>query len=357
MDLAAAAESVLGVPVELGGRLTAAPRNDVRRGTAGGTPVIVKAPGADAGDGPVRELAALRLLTERDVPGVPRLLGWSDEPPMVVLADLGDGPTLADRLLGRDPSAAADALVAWAAALGRFAAATTGVRDRFAELLGEASPLGPPDVDAMPGLLSSAAAALERELPRLGVTPAAAALDELRGIADLLDVPGAAALTPGDTCPDNTLETPAGPALIDHEGAMHTNVVWTAAYLRVPWPTCWCSWAMPADVTARALAAWTSAAALPYVRSDRFAADLDLAVTGWTFVSTGWFVPRALTDDTVLQTRPMPTRRVMLQHRLALAATLPHLPALAALAAELHAATVREWGHHPMRLAPAFRWR
>jgi Phosphotransferase enzyme family len=352
VDLAAAAQAVLGVPVEVGAKLSGHDRNEVRRArTADGTPVVLKLTGT--GSGAARELAALRLAAGLDVPA-PRLLGWSDEPALLVLEDLGDGPTLADRLLGHDPGEAADALVAWATALGRFGAATAGVRDRFGELLTEASPLGPPAVDSMGEELAAAAADLERDLPLVGVTPTPAALDELRGLAAALDVPGSAAMTPGDTCPDNMIETPGGPVLIDFEGAEHTNVAWVAAYLRVPWPTCWCCWALPGDVSDRALAAWTDAVDLPYVREDRFAADLDLAVCGWAFVSTAWFLRRAVEDDSVRQPRPMPKRRAMVQNRLAVAAPLAP-PALAALAEEVHAATVREWGAQPLLLAPAFR--
>lgn len=342
-----AAEAVLGAAVTLGETFDGHPRNTVRRALVDGRgQVVLKTSGAGS-----RELAALRLLAGRSAPA-PELLGWSDG--LLVLEDLGSGPTLADRLLGRDPAAAAAALTGWAAALGRLAAATAGDGDRFADLLAETSPLGPPPVDTMAGELADAATALARELPRLGVTPSTAALDELRGLAALLDVPGAAALTPGDTCPDNTIEGPRGTALIDFEHAQHANVAWTAAYLRVPWPTCWCAWAMPEPVVAAALAAWSDAARILYVRADRFAADLDLAACGWVFVSTAWFLARAVEDDTVEQSRPMPTRRQMIQSRLALAARIGP-PALAALAEQAHAATVRAWGDQPVRLAPAFR--
>ena len=33
--------------------------------------------------------------------------------------------------------------------------------------------------------------------------------------------------------------------LVDFEGAEWRHVAWDVAYLRVPWPTCWCSWRMP----------------------------------------------------------------------------------------------------------------
>ncbi len=69
-----------------------------------------------------------------------------------------------------------------------------------------------------------------------------------------LDGPGA--LTPGDACPDNNIETPDGLVLIDFEVADFRHVAWDAAYLTEPWPTCWCSWRLPSEVTDEAVARW-----------------------------------------------------------------------------------------------------
>jgi len=45
-----------------------------------------------------------------------------------VLADVGDGPTLADRLLADDPAAAEAAVLKWAARLAGLQAATGGMQ-------------------------------------------------------------------------------------------------------------------------------------------------------------------------------------------------------------------------------------
>jgi len=140
------------------------------------------------------------------------------DPPLLVLADGGSGPTLADRMLGDGPAAAEAALAE-----------------------------------------AAAAAVLARDLPRLGITVPVPAVEELRGVAASLDVsaPGSAgALVPGDTCPSNALEADGGIVLLDFEAAEHRHIAWEAAYLLVPWPSCWCSWRLPAEVTARALQAW-----------------------------------------------------------------------------------------------------
>jgi hypothetical protein len=308
----------------------------VLRAWAGDRPVVLKAP-LQAGPGPARELAALRVLG--GVPGAVPLLAEADDPPVLVLADLGNGPSVADALLGADPAAAVAALGDWADALGRLQAATTDRRDAFAT---ELAPL-PPDTSA--DALASAADEPDRLLPQLGVRPSAAALDELRA----LRVGGPAALTPGDAGPDNNVRTPDGYVLIDFEWAEFRPVAWDAAYLRVPWPTCWCSWAVPGEVVERALDRWR--AAIGPLPPD-FDAELDRATLAWAFISTAFFLPRVLDGTDRVQNRAGPVRRAFLHHRLT---TAPGEGPLADLAAETAAALTRTQDAHPLAPAPAFR--
>jgi hypothetical protein len=338
----AAASAALGTELTGGEVLGGSDRSLVLRATAGDRPVVLKAP-LGSGSGPVRELAALRLLT--GVPGAVGLLAESADPPVLVLEDLGAGPSLADVLLGPDPAAAQAALDGWAGTLGTLQAATAGLGDAFAAQLAELSPLGPPPADSSADTLAETAGTLARHLPRLGVHPAPAALDELRALGPA----GPGVLTPGDTCPDNNVATGSGYTLLDFEAAEFRHPAWEAAYLRVPWPTCWCSWALPAAVAERALDRWRAAfGPLPA----GFEADLDRATLAWAFISTGFFLPRILagTDDPDEPRRPL--RRAMLQHRLT---TAPGTGPLADLAAETAHALRREYGDHPLALAPAFR--
>jgi hypothetical protein len=338
----AAAGAALGTELTGGEVLGGSSRSLVLRATAGDRPVVLKAP-LECGSGPVRELAALRLLT--GVPGVVRLLAESDDPPVLVLEDLGAGPSLADALLGADPAAAQAALDGWAGTLGTLQAATAGLGDAFAAGLAELSPLGPPPADSSADTLAETAGALARQLPRLGLHPDPAALAELRD----LRLTGPGVLTPGDTCPDNNVAGVNGCTLFDFEAAEFRHPAWEAAYLRVPWPTCWCSWALPEPVAEQALARWRDAfGPVP----DGFDADLDRATLAWALISAGLFLPRILagTDDPDDSRRPL--RRAMLQHRLT---TAPGTGPLRDLAAELADALRREYGDHPLALAPAFR--
>ncbi len=340
-DVLAASGAALGVRLTDAEELSRG-RSLVLRARAGDQTVILKAP-LESGPGPARELAALR--TVRGLPGVLPLLAEAADPPVLVLADLGSGPSVADALLGADPAAAEEALAGWATALGTLHAAAAGRGAAFAAELAALSPLEPLEPDTSARVLASTAAALDQLLPRLGVRPSADALDELRA----LPVGGPAALTPGDACPDNNVLGPEGCVLIDFEWAEFRSVAWDAAYLRVPWPTCWCSWALPAPVAARALDRWRAAVGpLP----PEFDADLDRATLGWAMISAGFFLPRILDGTDSVQNAAGPTRRAFVQHRLD---TVPGTGPLADLAAETAAALRREHRDRPLALAPAFR--
>lgn len=363
--------SVLGpVVVVAGERLPSSGRAVVLRAVATDEAgrnhrLVLKAP---VGSGPAsaREEAALRIAAEVQAPGVVRLLAVGSDPLLLVLADAGHGPTLADRLLANDPAAAEVAVLKWAARLGGLQAATTGAREKFASLLLVLSPLGAPPVDTSRDAVAEAAVSLGRDLPRLGVPLTAGVLQELRDLPEALDVtaPGSpGALVPGDTCPSNAIDGDDGLVLLDFEGAEYRHLAWEASYLTVPWPSCWCSWLLPDAVAGQALAAWTRSVASthPAVTASSFQDDLIKATIGWVFISVGWFLAPALDGDPPppdpTRRHMIPTRRALLQHRLRLAAEqrTTSLPALRDLAAQTLEATLHEWGPQALPLAPAFR--
>ncbi len=373
IDLAAVAERALTpalgpVRVTLGDRLPSGDRNVVRRAVAHDGAgrrhfVVLKRP-TGSGLEFARELAALRLLTDHDVPQVVRLLGANSDPPLLVLADVGDGPTLADRLLGNDAPSAERAVHSWAVALATLQAGTQQLRSAFADELAAASPLGALPVETTGETLADAASAVARLLPRLGVTPSARALDELRGAADELTVASpadAGGLSPGDTCPSNAVESDGRFVLLDFEGAEHRHVAWDAAYLTVPWPTCWCAWRLPSELTAAALDTWrqTLGQPVPHVLTAAFDDELTRATLAWTWWSAGALLTRTIDDDPPASTRhaPVPRLRAVLAHRLRAVADLPgdSLPALRDLADATARATSQAWGLTNLPLAPAFR--
>lgn len=358
MDVLAAAGRAIGQDLTLAEELKRNDRAQVLRATAGGGPVtvVVKTYATGYAERWARESAALTVLRGRGLP-VPELLAVADDPMLVVLADAGNGGSLADAFLGRDAAAANGTLGSWTDALALLHTATAGDAALFATALGVGSG-GGFAVDPMPGLLGSAADLLDTHLPALGVTPGARALAQLRSMADELG-PDATALTPADTCPDNNLATPSGLLLLDFEQAAFRHVAWDAAYLLVPWPTCWCSWGLPDVVAGAALARWRSAVApsIPAVAAPAFERDLDVAVVAWSFLSGAFFLAGVLDrDDTPGGPAFSPSRRTVIRHRMALAARRRSVaPALADLAEEVLTATAHHWGELPLATAPAYR--
>ncbi|GIJ71128.1 phosphotransferase [Virgisporangium ochraceum] len=351
MEALTAAAGTLGKPLTIATRLRGSDRSTVVRATVDGGPdtVIVKAHRPEyAADGR-REAAALAALRGRGLP-VPELLATVDDPALVVLADAGDGPNLADALLGDDAATATARLHAWADALAALHAAAVSTVD------------GPPAelADHMPDLLADAADRLVTHLPALGVTPAEPALADLRAAAGRFTT-RVDALTPSDACPDNNVMTRDGMVLIDFEEACVRHVAWDAAYLLLPWPSCWCSWGLPDGVARTALGRWreTLARHIPAVAGTDFDRDLDVAVVAWAVMSSAWFLRGALDEEhePPAGTPPRgPTRRAVIRHRLRLVTARREVsPALAALADEMLAATADRWGDHHLAVAPAYR--
>jgi hypothetical protein len=345
----------------------------VRARTSGGdglpSTVVVKAHvEATTWAADVREPAALGLLTATGSDLAPRLLAVAGVPPLVVLADLGVGSrSLADALMGADAGPAESLVLAWADVMARLHETTSGWDDTFASALAaEADRLGreTPPTDDMPESLDRAATGLADLLPSLGVEPTADALDLVRHLEDLFGGgPACRALTPSDACPDNNVLTEKGLVLLDFEGAQVRHLAWDAAYLTMPWPSCWCSWALPDELAARALARWRAgvASTVPHVASADFDSDLAVAEAGWAMISTAWFLERAVLD--AAQQVPQvidgldPDRRAVLLRRLRLLArtTDARLGPLRDLADEIHCAALSSWGESPLALAPAFR--
>lgn len=308
-----------------------------------------------AGEGWVRESAALSILP-REVQA-PRIVALGSAPPVLVTDDLGPGRSVAQALLGRDAGPAGDAVEAWARAMAVLHVATREARAAFRAALDERQGDLPVAESRVGVDLEDAVRVLDRDCGALGVRVPDGAFAQLRGLATRLGAAGPAALTPADACPDNNVRTASGLGLVDFEGAQWRHVAWDVAYLRVPWPTCWCAWRMPDVVADRAVAAYRriAGAAIPSIAADEFERDVEAATAGWALVSTTWFIDNAFTEHrTTDPDKPTPTRRAMILHRLELAARCAELPALAELASELRDRLRARWGDVPLALAPAF---
>jgi hypothetical protein len=162
------------------------------------------------------------------------------------------------------------------------------------------------------------------------------------------------ALSPADACPDNNLLLADGCRLIDFEWAEVRHPAWDAAYLAVPWPTCWCSWRIPEASAQRALDAYREASSegIPYVATDAFVADVETARVSWALVSLSWSLAHGLRQESTPS--PLgPATRPRMQHRLGLVAESG--TSAARFAAEVLEATRSRWGDLALPLAPAYR--
>lgn len=309
------------------------------------------------GDGRRREPAALA-----SVPGavrVPAVLAAGDD--LLLLEDLGEGSSVADALLGDDPTEAATAIVQWAEAVAELHLATRGSRERFA---GELARRGDDLAESwLPQHVREAERLLDRHCGSLGVTIPTGAMAEFISLIERLGPDSSlAALTPADACPDNNVRVGDRTVLLDFEGAQWAHIAWDVAYLLVPWPTCWCSWAIPAEVRDRALARYRDivSAELPTVAETNFLADIEAAAIGWCLMSAAFSLDFALgpepeLDHQVELDRPSPQRRALVLDRLERVAASAELPAAAELAGNLLAALRDRWPAAPLELAPAFR--
>lgn len=232
------------------------------------------------------------------------------------MTDVGSGPSVADALLSDDPELAEEAVLDWAAALASLHAATLGAGELFAAELARRAGELPVAVDSMAGSLDGAAGILETHAVEVGVAMPVGLREELAELARHLDGGDHGALSPSDACPDNNVRDDTGLlSLVDFEGAAFRHVAWGVAYLQVPWPSCWCSWQIPADLTRGAIERYQAAMApvLPWVRTDEFDSALANATLAWAVISTEWFLASALGGDPPLSdpTKIAPTRRAV----------------------------------------------
>lgn len=274
----------------------------------------------------------------------PQVLAADPATALLVLADLGSAPNLADVLTGGSAHDARAALLAWAAAYGTLAADAACREAELAELRARY------DRGAEPGEEGDWIAELPAVLEALGVDGGCAGL-ELR----LDEFP---VFSPGDICPDNNLLFPDGMRVLDFEGADYHSVFLDAAYITMPFSTCWCVFRLPPAIVSEVDSAYRSHVTrlYPELADDGVWRDgVGRAVAAWTVGATAALGARAAEADQPLHPNrtPVPTMRALLRHRWQTLADLPGPPAFADLAERLLAATVG-WGVEPLPLYPAF---
>jgi hypothetical protein len=264
-------------------------------------------------DGFPREAVSYQLFTAiaEDERICPELYAHDGQARVLVLEDLGLEPTLADKLLGDDPRAAESALLAFARSLGRLHATTAGREADFDALMrrfDRAPRLHPlysdcsTALDGVPALLADA----------LGVDTPSAVADVAERGSGMLHRGKHRAFSPAALCPDNNLITGRGVRFVDFAGGCVREILLDAAYLRVPFPACWCAFGLPPGMTEAMLAAWRSEVADVWPElddDDKLLPWLLDAQLLWVWMATWSYLPRPGEHDTAVDaTLPSPRR-------------------------------------------------
>lgn len=287
---------------------------------------------------------------------VPVLVGECNDPRLIVMRDVGDGPHLADALLGADVERAASTLEGWAEAVARLHRAGRNLHDVFAAGVRERCG-GPVDLDYLPRQLREAAVEWTRLAKALDVDVPAATFDVLGSVPDRFRL-DASSLSASDMCPDNNLVAESGLVLLDFEFALWRPIAWDAAYLRVPWPTCWCAWSLDAASAEAALEVWRRevARSWPAVLGPEFDHDLELATEAWAWLAGSWCLAGLVDGEPtrVNPVKPMPRMPDRVLRCLRTAAAGRGLPELADVAVVLAERVRARYAATDVPLAPAF---
>jgi len=278
------------------------------------------------------ELAALEYLNGMPEPVAPRLVGADAGAGILLMEDLGPGPSLADSLLAGDRARVRADLVSYAGALGSVHAWSMG-RPRDPRL--GTSPWPDAVARGKDAFLGAAAS--------LGLA-AAAAGTEIGQLCLLLNQTGYHGLVHGDACPDNVRFVDGRCRIFDFEHSGWGAVALDASYLLAPFPSCWCSGRLPA---------WVAAPAMSAYRGHLQAAGIDLgpswdaamtAALGAWIIAWGDAIAKALEEDDQWGTTTMrPRLLTWLRSFTSAAGRSGVLPGLRALAGGLHERLSARW--------------
>ncbi|MQA62385.1 MAG: phosphotransferase [Actinophytocola sp.] len=183
----------------------------------------------------------------------PELIGHDATHRVLVLTDLGNAPTLEDKLRASDSRAAEGALLSWARALGRMHATTARREADFNALLrrlggrrGCQDPEPASVCDQLPAVLADV---LDVATPGAVCEQASAAWQRVGGGVFR-------AFSPIDLAPENNLVTSDGVRFLDFEHGCVRNALIDVAHLRVPFAFWQGALALPAGMSDAMIAAW-----------------------------------------------------------------------------------------------------
>ena len=278
------------------------------------------------------ELATLEYLNGMPEPVAPRLLGADAEAGIVLMEDLGPGPSLADSLLTGDRSRVRADLISYAEALGSVHAWSMR-RPRDPRL-------GTPP---WPGAVARGKDAFLGAAVSLGLT-AVGARTEIDQLSLMLTETGYHGLVHGDACPDNVRFLDGRCRIFDFEHSGWGPVVLDASYLLAPFPSCWCFGRLPASVAMPAMSAYRGRLQAAGINlGPSWDAAMTAALGAW-IVAWGDRIVRVLEEDNQWGTTTMrPRLLTWLRSFTSAAGRSGVLPGLRVLAGELHERLSVRW--------------
>jgi hypothetical protein len=331
------------------------------RSAAHGSVVLKAYPVSDEGTAAFAAEAAGLAFTSGSG-AAPDLLGTAASALLIVMADLGVAPSLADLLLGVAPGDAGAAFTDWAGACAALAVRTAGDQQRFADLRDS--------YQASAGAAGEQVHWLERRVRQIPALLAdlsfqiPAGLDaDLAEVVALIRAAEFKVFSPGDLCPDNNLIATDGIRFIDFESAEFHSVFLDAAYLRMPFSSCWCVFRLPEPLAAAAELAYREQLAGVFADladDELWLAGVRRGMAAWTLHAMTYLLRPSVKADGSMNSEAAsaPTARQLLRYRWAqLQAELTaadDLPALRTLMSDLLAAT-SSWPVPELPGYPAFR--
>jgi hypothetical protein len=253
--------------------------------------IIKQAVGAKPGH-VLREWSALEFLAGLRIQPrcVPGFIGGDRDRNLLVLEDLGDleQGKLASLLVGLDPAAAEEALLAASDRIGRINAAAMGRLGEYERL--RANLPAPPALDFhQRGAIEPALAGLPDAIAAAGVDVPATAHDDARQMCELLFGDDAfRTLVHGDVCPSNIARVGADLWLLDFEVAGPGCALLDGAFTRLRHLNCVDGWRLPDGLKRRMETAYRDALAerCPAARDDAaFRPAMAAACAAWTAVT------------------------------------------------------------------------
>ncbi len=201
-----------------------------------------------------RDWAGLEFLSnlQSDVLAVPQFYGSSIQHKFIIIEDLGENHvSLVDPLTRSDMPSAYKSLKRFMSFMAELHGLTYQKTDQYYKLLDEINPQAEHWQDHLNKLVQKDLPAIQQVLGTLQIAASDEVTCEIEGVYQANITPGPfTALIHGDICPDNLFDNPKTDELqfIDFEWCYVASALLDGTYLRMNFPTCWCSKAIRSDL-------------------------------------------------------------------------------------------------------------